>query len=89
MFLFCENSTRDATFGGMGKSDEDSVGGTKFHKDNKWTTFRIANKNSLIVKMAWEIGMKSILKYLRRHLIEMFPRPKYPNQKDKRFFSEK
>ena len=37
--MFFENGIRDATSGGMGKRDEDSVGGMKILEDNQMDNF--------------------------------------------------
>ena len=71
-FLFLENVFGDAASGCMGKKDRDSDGGIKILETIKWTTFRLTIKNWLMVKIARNWGTKSVLKYPRRHINELF-----------------
>ena len=49
----------------------------------------ITNRNGLKLKMALNLGMKSVFKYKRRPLIEMFSKINFPQSKTLMYFLEK
>ena len=87
--MFLEIATRGGTSGYMRRADEDSVNGVKFFEVNQNHNVEDNQQERVKSKDGFELGYESVIKSIRRHLVDLFTKINFSQSKTTMYFLKK